>query len=92
MIIIETCPECGHDLMDSVICTNPPIPRKECYNCGWTWEEQREVLRVPFNENNTTPIIEPLQPELNEHGMRSICVDNQMMWDKINEIVDYLNK
>lgn len=28
MIIIETCPKCGHDLLDSVICTNPPIPKK----------------------------------------------------------------
>lgn len=28
MIIIETCSKCGHDLVDSVICTNPPIPKK----------------------------------------------------------------
>ena len=54
MIIIETCPECGHDLVDSVICTNPPIPRKECHNCGWIWEGQREqVFRVPFVENES---------------------------------------
>lgn len=54
MIIIETCPKCGHDLSDSVICTNPPIPKKECYNCGWTWEGQREeVIRVPFVENES---------------------------------------
>ena len=49
MIIIETCPVCGHDLQDTVICTNPPIPRKECYNCGWSWTgEQEIVIRVPF--------------------------------------------
>lgn len=36
MIIIETCPKCGHDLQDEVICTYPPIPRKVCWNCGWT--------------------------------------------------------
>lgn len=56
MIIIETCPKCGHDLMDEMICTNPPIPKKKCTNpkCGWTWEGQREqVLRVPFIENET---------------------------------------
>ncbi len=54
MIIIETCPKCGHDLFDSVICTNPPIPKKECHNCGWTWEGQREeVIRVPFVENES---------------------------------------
>ena len=93
MIIIETCPKCGHDLFDSVICTNPPIPKKECHNCGWTWEGQREeVIRVPFNENNSTPIIEPLQPILDEEGMRNICLDKQMMWDKINEIVGCINQ
>lgn len=54
MIIIETCPKCGHDLFDSVICTNPPIPMKECHNCGWTWEGKREeVIRVPFVENES---------------------------------------
>lgn len=52
MIIIETCPKCGHDLCDEVICTNPPIPRKVCYSCGWSWEgEREEVVRVPFGGN-----------------------------------------
>lgn len=87
MIIIETCPKCGHDLIDLVICTNPPIPKKECHNCGWTWEGQREgiIVRVPFNENKTTQIIEPLQPIFDEEGI-------QMIWDKINEIVGYINR
>ena len=94
MIIIETCPKCGHDLFDSVICANPPIPKKECHNCGWIWEGQREeeIVRVPFNENNATSIIKPLQPAYDEKGMRSICVETQMMWDKINEIVGYINQ
>ncbi len=49
MIIIETCPKCGHDLTDEVICTYPPIPRKICHNCGWSWEGKREeIVRVPF--------------------------------------------
>ena len=49
-IIIETCPKCGHDLHDLVICTYPPIPRKECHNCGWSWEgEREEIARVPFD-------------------------------------------
>ena len=53
MIIIETCPKCGHDLHDEVICTYPPIPRKVCYNCGWSWEgEQEEVIRIPFGGNS----------------------------------------
>lgn len=49
-IIIETCPKCGHDLHSEVICTNPPIPREVCYNCGWSWEgEREEIVRVPFD-------------------------------------------
>lgn len=52
-IIIETCPTCGHDLMNEVICTYPPIPRKSCPNCGWSWEgEQEKVIRVPFGKNS----------------------------------------
>lgn len=52
MIIIETCPKCGHDLHDLVIATNPPITKKECWCCGWTWEGKPEqVVRVPFGGN-----------------------------------------
>jgi len=52
MIIIETCPKCGHDLHDEVICTYPPIPRKICYSCGWSWEgEPERIMRVPFGGN-----------------------------------------
>ena len=52
MIIIETCPKCGHDLVPIMLTTYPPIPKKECFHCGWSWEGQREeVVRVPFNEN-----------------------------------------
>lgn len=51
-IIIETCPKCGHDLMNEVICTYPPILRKSCPSCGWSWEgEREEVVRVPFGGN-----------------------------------------
>lgn len=53
MTIIETCPKCGHDLMDEIICTDPPIPKKICYHCGWTWTgsaHAEEVVRVPFQE------------------------------------------
>lgn len=56
-MIIETCPKCGHDLQDEVICTYPPIPRKVCWNCGWSWTGKPEkITRVPFggNTNNFT--------------------------------------
>lgn len=51
MIIIETCPKCGADLIDTIIATSPPIPRKVCPNCSWHWEGKREeIKRVPFQE------------------------------------------
>lgn len=56
MIIIETCPICGHDLSDTVLCTYPPKPRKTCSWCGWPWTcEPEEVKRVPFGGNSYTP-------------------------------------
>lgn len=55
MIVVETCPQCGHDLHDVVICTYPPIPRKVCWNCGWSWTGEREkIKRVPFGGNTNT--------------------------------------
>lgn len=49
MIIIETCPMCGADLVDSVVCTNPPRQRKTCSKCDWSWtEDPEEVVRIPF--------------------------------------------
>lgn len=51
MIIIETCPKCGADLIDTIIATSPPIPRKVCPNCSWHWEGKREeIKRIPFQE------------------------------------------
>lgn len=55
MIVVETCPKCGHDLHDVVICTYPPIPRKVCSNCGWSWIGKPEkITRVPFGGNTNT--------------------------------------
>lgn len=52
-IIIETCPKCGHDLHDVMIATYPPIPKKECWNCGWSWTgEPEEIVRMPFGGNS----------------------------------------
>lgn len=52
-IIIETCPKCGHDLHDVILASNPPIPKKECFNCGWSWTgEPEQIMRVPFGGNS----------------------------------------
>ena len=51
-MIIETCPKCGHDLIDLVLTTYPPIPKKQCTFCDWSWTGQREdIIRVPFNSD-----------------------------------------
>ena len=50
-MIIETCPKCGHDLLGVQIDIMPPIHRKECHNCGWSWESMSEpITRIPFEE------------------------------------------
>lgn len=46
MIVIKTCPKCGHDLIESIITTMPPIPRKECLHCGWSWEGNSEKVTI----------------------------------------------
>ena len=70
MIIVETCPKCGHDLIDTVIATYPPIPRKECPSCGWYWEgEPEQMIRVPFNGNH------PVE------RMNGIDFDKLMRWE-----------
>lgn len=49
MIVVYTCPNCGHDLFETTIATYPPIYRKECPKCHWYWESTPEpIKRVPF--------------------------------------------
>lgn len=63
MIVIETCPRCGHDLEDIVICTYPPVPVKECPRCGWRYERTPEkVVRVPFNESKYITRMDTIDP------------------------------
>ena len=48
-MMIETCPECGGDLMNYVITTYPPITAKKCLRCSWRWEDKTsDIRRVPF--------------------------------------------
>lgn len=52
-MIIETCPRCGHDLINFELTTYPPIPGKECWKCGWRWTGNPEkIIRVPFSGAN----------------------------------------
>lgn len=43
-IIVETCPKCGAELQNIVIATFPPIPKKQCYRCGWSWMGKPEKI------------------------------------------------
>ena len=53
VIIIETCPECGHDLADMMFCSNPPIPEKYCMRCGWRFVgKPQKIVRIPFGGNS----------------------------------------
>lgn len=52
-ILVETCPECGHDLLNYIITCYPPIPVKYCPHCGWRYEDvSNEIIRVPFTPPN----------------------------------------
>ena len=88
MIVVETCPKCGHDLHDVVICTYPPIPRKVCWNCGWSWTGKPEkITRVPFGGNtNTFTDKDNTSISWNECSTDwdSINIKTSTDWDSIN--------
>lgn len=51
MRIVYVCPNCGADIEDIVLTSNPPIPAKRCTQCDWWWQGEREdeeVVRLPF--------------------------------------------
>ena len=78
MIIIETCPKCGHDLQDVVVATYPPIPQKKCFGCGWEWTgEPEQVVRVPFGGNDMDIINQPsLNDYLNSYNLNDPLINN----------------
>ena len=54
MIIIETCPKCGHALQYLVLTAHPQILQKKCPGCGWSFTEKpEEIVRVPFGGNQS---------------------------------------
>lgn len=96
-IIIETCPKCGHDLMDVILPTNPPIPKKECCGCGWSWTGTREqVMRVPFGGNsykidNEYALNDNMYDEIVDNCMansldRNVFIADQNKLDDISKI------
>lgn len=50
-MIIETCPKCGGELKHLSLTTYPPIPKKVCTACGWSWTGEREKIKyVPVDK------------------------------------------
>lgn len=42
----------GAVLMDTEICTYPPVPCKDCPSCGWHLEGEPELIEYsPFGDN-----------------------------------------
>lgn len=37
--LVYTCPNCGADIEEHIIATYPPITKRFCRNCGWSYEE-----------------------------------------------------
>lgn len=70
-MIIYTCPECGHDLIDYSLTSDPPISKKECLNCGWNKIiESKEIIRIPFGGNSSN--MRNATPEEKEHIQKYI--------------------
>ena len=91
-LIIETCPKCGHDLINEIICTYPPIPRKSCPSCGWSWEgELEEVVRVPFGGCNASNGATVTTLNLNGNANNKTTVENLNDYLKVRTSFDYLN-
>lgn len=57
-MIVFTCPWCGYELRESVICTIPPIHVVDCPNCGYHHEEKGTVTATPYTANTTNLTME----------------------------------
>ena len=101
MIIIETCPKCGHDLHDLIIATNPPIPKKKCFECGWELTgEPEQVMRVPFGGNSFNDSKTWLHGNTDYECVNGLATSTQretrfsdlIVDDLVNDCNEYINK
>ena len=57
-MIIYTCPKCGADLEELVLCSYPPKYKKRCPKCGYSYTEESDpIIRIPYVE--PTPLEQP---------------------------------
>ncbi len=57
MVILETCPVCGHEVIEDLIFTYPMARYRHCEHCGWVEEDEPdykddEFYRHTDNLNN----------------------------------------
>ena len=52
--VVETCPQCGGDLLSFTLSSLPLFQCKVCTQCGWRWQSERgQFIRIPFEEIKT---------------------------------------
>lgn len=52
MIVIETCPNCGNDLITVQYSCMPPVIKKTCSVCGfYTDAYEEKVIRIPYGSD-----------------------------------------
>lgn len=73
-MIVETCPRCGANLVSFVLTCDPPVPKKYCPYCGWSWTGEPEddgyhADNVPMTRITKTVRHNPVQ--LSDYGYDS---------------------
>lgn len=58
-MIIYTCPKCGADLEEIVLCSYPPQYEKRCPKCGYSYTEKADIIRIPYVEPTPLKFVEP---------------------------------
>lgn len=43
-MIVEACPRCGANLVSFALTCDPPVPKKYCPCCGWSWTGEPEEI------------------------------------------------
>lgn len=54
-------------------------------------ENDKVYIEYYYKQDKLQKHIKALETVLDENGYRSIYRDSEMMWNKINEIIDYIN-
>ena len=58
-MLVYICPECGGDLQEVVLASNPPQIKKYCSKCGWSYIENEEIYRVPYQVSDNSSLLIP---------------------------------